>query len=89
MQLWLPGDLVDPDVPLCHWLSHAGGSAVYPGEQAPAQAASILCVVCRAPLALVLQASTLQARTVSACSVLACSTLQALTVRAEALANFV
>ena len=68
MQLWLPGDLEDPDVPPCHRLSHAGGSAIFPGEQAPAQAASTPCGVCRAPLALVLQASTLHALTAVAAS---------------------
>ena len=68
MQLWLPGDLADPEAPPCHRLSHAGGSAVFPGEQAPEQAAHVLCRVCRAPLALVLQARTLQAFTAAAAS---------------------
>lgn len=57
VQIWLPGDLTDPEAQPSHYLTHVGGFAAFPGTCAPKQAASILCSVCHAPLALVLQAS--------------------------------
>jgi hypothetical protein len=53
--LGLAGEMVDPDEVLDHHATKCGGTPHYPGCRPPLGAADVQCLVCSAPLSLVLQ----------------------------------